>query len=257
MGDYSTLEMLDIAYGPEAASSWLVAAIANLNSFAGSKSMDDEQTVKLAVMLAQEYKTMKYSVMQLFFYKFKCGHFGKFYGKVDPMVITCALKDFSEECASKKQEYLREEYEVLHAAELQEREKLYRNWYNFKSDFLSQVEQVDGEIFSSLSIDILFIEDRYIQLSATREQYELLEGMCFPLFSEVFAKYFKGYALRYRLASLPVEIEPSDQKKKEAEETAKKEKQEKPSVRTAITLMVPDGSHICVKDMSKQPSKAQ
>ena len=41
MGDYSTLEMLDIAYGPEAASSWLVAAIANLNSFAGSKSMDD------------------------------------------------------------------------------------------------------------------------------------------------------------------------------------------------------------------------
>ena len=110
MEGYSTLGMLDSAFGPESASSWLVTALANLNKFTGSKNMDDEQTKKLALLLAQEYKNMKYSVMQLFFYRFKCGHFGKFYGKVDPMVITCALKDFAEECEAKRQEYLSEEY---------------------------------------------------------------------------------------------------------------------------------------------------
>ena len=70
------------------------------------QNMDDEQTKVLARMIAAEYKDMKLSVIMLFFYRFKCGHFGRFYGKVDPMVITCALKDFAEECEAKSKEYI-------------------------------------------------------------------------------------------------------------------------------------------------------
>ena len=93
MGDYSTLATLDMALGVNTASRWLVTLLGNLNMFIGAKNMDDSQTEWLARLLAQEYKDVKYSVIQLFFYKFKCGYFGKFYGMVDPMVITCALKE--------------------------------------------------------------------------------------------------------------------------------------------------------------------
>ena len=80
--------------------------------------MDDGQTESLAYLLAQEYRDMKYSVMQLFFFRFKCGDFGKFYGKVDPMVITCALKDFVNKCDMKRQKFLNEEYEERSAEKI-------------------------------------------------------------------------------------------------------------------------------------------
>ena len=40
---------------------------------------------------------VKVSELLLFFYRFKAGHYGHFYGTVDPMVITCALRDFVAE----------------------------------------------------------------------------------------------------------------------------------------------------------------
>lgn len=33
----------------------------------------------------------------MFFFNFKMGKYGKFYGAVDPMVITCALREFMDE----------------------------------------------------------------------------------------------------------------------------------------------------------------
>jgi hypothetical protein len=35
----------------------------------------------------------------LFFHRFKAGHYGRFYGSVDPLVITTALRDFCKERA--------------------------------------------------------------------------------------------------------------------------------------------------------------
>lgn len=43
MGNYATLEQLDLVFGDGAASSWLLIAIADLNVFSGSKKMDDAQ----------------------------------------------------------------------------------------------------------------------------------------------------------------------------------------------------------------------
>ena len=56
MNDYSTLEMLDMAFGDGSASAWLVTSLADLNKFSGSKNMDDGQTKWLAKLLFQEYK---------------------------------------------------------------------------------------------------------------------------------------------------------------------------------------------------------
>ena len=197
---YSTLGMLDSAFGPESASSWLVTALANLNKFAGSKNMDDEQTKKLALLLAQEYKDMKYSVMQLFFYRFKCGHFGKFYGKVDPMVITCALKDFAEECEAKRQDYLNEEYLARRQNEENLRQSVYRQWPEFLHEFCSLFpEKETKKTVSDVYIDTIFVLDRLIQLSVTKEQYELLEKENIDAFASTFRKHFPHMSVRYRL----------------------------------------------------------
>ena len=200
MGGYSTLGMLDSAFGPESASSWLVTALANLNKFAGSKNMDDEQTKKLALLLAQEYKDMKYSVMQLFFYRFKCGHFGKFYGKVDPMVITCALKDFAEECEAKRQEYLNQEYLARRQKEENLRSAIYRQWPEFLCELCALfVEAETKNIVNDIYIDTIFVDARLIQLSVTKEQYKLLEQENIDAFAAIFRKHFPNVSVRYRL----------------------------------------------------------
>lgn len=41
-----------------------------------------------------EYHYLKITELMLFFYYFKTGRYGKFYGAVDPLVITCSLRDF-------------------------------------------------------------------------------------------------------------------------------------------------------------------
>ena len=200
MEGYSTLGMLDSAFGPESASSWLVTALANLNKFTGSKNMDDEQTKKLALLLAQEYKNMKYSVMQMFFYRFKCGHFGKFYGKVDPMVITCALKDFAEECEAKRQEYLNEEYAARRQREEDIRQAVYRQWPVFLNELIGNItEQEKKNIASDIYIDAIFTSDLFIQLSVTQEQYDLLEKECIAVYASIFRKHFHGMSIRYKL----------------------------------------------------------
>ena len=43
MDDYSTLEQIDLAFGEGKAASWLLIAITDLNTFSGSKKMDDSQ----------------------------------------------------------------------------------------------------------------------------------------------------------------------------------------------------------------------
>lgn len=200
MEGYSTLAMLDSAFGPESASSWLVTALANLNKFTGSKNMDDEQTKKLALLLAQEYKDMKYSMMQLFFYRFKCGHFGKFYGKVDPMVITCALKDFAVECDAKRQEYLNEEYLVRKQEEETFRQSVNRQWPEFLRELCGILSEKGAKnIVSDVYIDTIFVPERLIQLSVTKEQYELLEKDNIAIFASVFRKHYPGLSVRYRL----------------------------------------------------------
>lgn len=215
MGDYSTLVTLDMALGVNTASRWLVTLLGNLNMFIGAKNMDDSQTEWLARLLAQEYKDVKYSVIQLFFYKFKCGHFGKFYGMVDPMVITCALKDFMVECENKRQQYLCEEYDHRKAEEDAERKSLREQWDSCFSDLWKSSPDDDGKrVFQSIGFINYDKESNMLLLKVRREEFELIEGKYLSFFSAVINKHYPKVKVQYSLLreSVITLVAPANQK---------------------------------------------
>ena len=94
MGDYPTLFELDGTYGKNFSAIWLVAQLDDLSSFAGAKNITEQQQYQLARIIATEFHYLKITELLLFFYRFKTGRYGRFYGSVDPMTITCAIRDF-------------------------------------------------------------------------------------------------------------------------------------------------------------------
>lgn len=93
-GDYPTLAALK-SYGSSTPASWLMPQLLNLSEFCGCK---DKMTVsmieELADIIAGEWYYLKVSEIMLFLYWFKAGRYGRFYGAVDPLVITTSLRQF-------------------------------------------------------------------------------------------------------------------------------------------------------------------
>ena len=200
MGNYATLEQLDLAFGEGAASSWLLIAIADLNVFSGSKKMDDAQMKSLASLIAQRYSHLKYSVLQLFFYKFKSGDFGKFYGKMDPMVVTCALKDFTSYVDTKTSEYLVDSWQKLYD-EYDQQVAMHRNrWYNFCQNLvLSSVSDEQKKLYSNLCCVSYDYKQRILTLEVTKDEFELFENKYYEHFSKHFRHIFQNVKLQYSL----------------------------------------------------------
>lgn len=94
MGDYPTLNDLNIAYGKGFATEWLIPLIDVLSLETTASNPKERQQLELAELIATEYRHFKTSEILLFFYRFKAGRYGRFYGSFDPMVIACALRDF-------------------------------------------------------------------------------------------------------------------------------------------------------------------
>lgn len=94
-GEFPTLATVNRKYGVGTANAWLIPQIANLSEFCGCKEkITPIQIKECASIIANEYYFLKVSELMLFFYLFKAGRYGKFYGNVDPMVITCSLRQF-------------------------------------------------------------------------------------------------------------------------------------------------------------------
>lgn len=113
-GKAPTLGVLKKTYGENAATMWLLPQLYDLCEYTGAKKMDAQQATMLAEVIAQEYGFLKVSELLMFFFRFKAGAYGRFYGAVDPLVITSALKEFMRE---------REWAYQQHEAELQEQER--------------------------------------------------------------------------------------------------------------------------------------
>lgn len=237
MDSYSTLDMLDMAFGVNSASSWLVPAINDINMFTGSKNMTDEQVEKLAYLLAQEYKNIKISVFQLFFYKFKCGYFGKFYGKVDPMVITCALKDFVDDCETKRQQYLTEEYELRKAEEDAEREQSLKQWDACLDDLLKSSPDEDGkQLFGDIRFLTFDKGSNTLLLKLRRQSYELLEGKYLRVFSSIINKHYPNVNVRYSIIRESV-VTIDASAKKEAELVARRQREVQQGITSAHAVI--------------------
>lgn len=117
VGDYPTLTDINLAYGKDFADLWLMAQITNLAAYTGAKNLTIDQERDLARVIATEYHYFKITELLVFFYRFKAGRYGHFYGSVDPMVVTCALRRF-----------IAERNEILAQYEQQEREKRQREY---------------------------------------------------------------------------------------------------------------------------------
>lgn len=67
----------------------------DISEFCGCKQkFTSKQMDELAYIIVDGYYWLKVTEMMLFFWWFKSGRYGKFYGSVDPMVITTALREF-------------------------------------------------------------------------------------------------------------------------------------------------------------------
>lgn len=93
---FPTLNLLKEVYGNTAPVVWIVPQLFNISEFCGCKEkLSDMQLKELALLISQKYWFLKVSELMLFFFKFKSGEYGRFYGSVDPMVISEALLKFT------------------------------------------------------------------------------------------------------------------------------------------------------------------
>lgn len=97
-GDFPTLAALNAAYGGDTAASWLLPQLYDLSEFCGSRDkLEGRPLEQCAGVIAAEFRWLKVSELMLFFHRFKSGKYGKFYGGVDPLVITTSLREFVRE----------------------------------------------------------------------------------------------------------------------------------------------------------------
>lgn len=102
-GDAPSLWQVRKAYGRDALDSWLDIQLTDLVNFCGVKGKEEFSRITDAVVavIADNFGYLKLSELMLFFQRFKAGHYGHFYGMVDPLVITEALQVFLEYRADK------------------------------------------------------------------------------------------------------------------------------------------------------------
>ena len=111
-GEYPTLAVLRRDYGKNAALAWLVPQLTNLTVYCGCKDkLNKEQYKECAFAIATEFYFLKVSELMLFFHRFKTGRYGRFYGSVDPLVITTSLREFVKERALAYEQHDQEERE--------------------------------------------------------------------------------------------------------------------------------------------------
>lgn len=109
-GDYPTFSDIRLAYGSESAVMWLIPQLYNLSEYCGCKEkLQGRQLEECASIIASEFHYLKVSEVMLFLYRFKTGQYGRFYGSVDPLVITTSLREFLKERAFAYDRHDREE----------------------------------------------------------------------------------------------------------------------------------------------------
>ena len=117
-GTAPTLGIMAKTYGESFPASWLMPQIYDLVVYCNSKgTLNERQMEFLAEVIAKEYGHLKASELLLFFYRFKSGKYGHFYGAVDPMRITMALDEFCNERERILGQHEREQEKIREAQE--------------------------------------------------------------------------------------------------------------------------------------------
>lgn len=92
-GTAPTLAVMNAAWGDNTSTMWLMPQLFNLSEFCGVRDKMPPDTAKeLARVITQEYGYLKATEIMLFFHRFKAGRYGRFYGAVDPLIVTTTLR---------------------------------------------------------------------------------------------------------------------------------------------------------------------
>jgi len=119
-GDHPTLGKIRAGYGENAPVMWLIPQLYNLSEYCGCKDkLQGSPLEDCANVIATDFFYLKVSELMLFFHRFKSGKYGRFYGSVDPLVITTSLRDFLRERAyaidrHEQEERMQKEYNENH-----------------------------------------------------------------------------------------------------------------------------------------------
>lgn len=112
MGNAPCLGAISNAWGENVTEAWLELQLIDLGEFSGVRDkLSTFQLDSISQVIMATWGYYKVSEMMLFFLQFKSGKYGKFYGAVDSMVITQALRDFDKERCQAIDRYNREEEE--------------------------------------------------------------------------------------------------------------------------------------------------
>ena len=118
-GDFPTLASVKAAFGSNAPAMWLVPQLYNLSEFCGCREkLQGAPLEECARVIATEFYYLKVSELMLFFHRFKTGRYGRFYGSVDPLVITTSLREFIRE---RNNELFIHEQKIREQKEMEER----------------------------------------------------------------------------------------------------------------------------------------
>ena len=97
-GGAPTLSQLNSTYGAQTAAMWLIPQLYNLSEYCGCRDKLEGNPLKeCASVIATEFYFLSVSELMLFFHRFKSGRYGRFYGSVDPLVITTSIRVFLNE----------------------------------------------------------------------------------------------------------------------------------------------------------------
>ena len=119
-GTAPTLSVVRATYTEEVAELWLMAQVENMNDFCGvSRKMTLPQMQELARMMLAEVPYLKTSELLLFFHRFKAGHYGEFFGVVDPQRVLSGLQAFLRDRRSEL-ERMAPQHPAVRAARLRE-----------------------------------------------------------------------------------------------------------------------------------------
>ena len=118
-GTAPTLQEVNKDYGNGTAQEWMLYQLDDLSEYCGARDkLTKRQMQLLSQLLVQEYGWLNVAEFMLFFRRFKLGQYGRFYGSVDPMRITMALKEH----------FLTERFYAHEQREAEEREKRREQW---------------------------------------------------------------------------------------------------------------------------------
>jgi len=118
-GDFPTLSELNQVYYDGMTVEWLMPQLTNLSEYCGCKDkLTISQLHQCAFVIASEFYWLKVSEIMLFCHFFKSAKYGRFYGSVDPLVITSALRMFIND---RDNAYFKREMKMNEQKRLQEK----------------------------------------------------------------------------------------------------------------------------------------